>query len=240
MNLNDKMHAFKNGSLFENGSEIEFSQLANYGIDIPKNIRCMTEEGVRLKSPYLGNRTLFIGAYSYMNDGGYIRDDVFIGRYCSIGRRVTIGAGMHSMSGLSTSPSIRGIACNIYNEQQRSSIRLQIRNKFTIIENDVWIGDGAIILPGVIISTGAVIGANTVVNKDIPPYSIVAGSPMRAIGRRFDDNVVDCLINSRWWDYDKKTLDRMPVSNIFEFLDIAKHNPKETIESRYITFSMGL
>lgn len=62
MNLNDKINAFENGTLFEAGKKVEHSQLSNYGIDIPQNISCMTEEGVRLKSPYLGNGTLFIGA----------------------------------------------------------------------------------------------------------------------------------------------------------------------------------
>ncbi|MGY4106518.1 CatB-related O-acetyltransferase [Aeromonas encheleia] len=220
MNLNDKLHAFKNGSLFDNGSEIEFSQLANYGIDIPKNIKCMTEEGVRLKSPYLGNGTLFIGAYSYMNDGGYIRDDVFIGRYCSIGRRVTIGAGMHSMSGLSTSPYLRGSRARAYNEDERNRVKLRTNGSTTIIENDVWIGDGAIICPGVKIKTGAVIGANSVVTRDVECYSIYAGSPAKKIGQRFEDLVISALLDTKWWESSLETLNNNPLSNVYDLIGV--------------------
>ena len=70
----------------------------------------------------------------------------------------------------------------------------------TIIGNDVWIGQNATILPGVHIGDGAIIGANSVVGSDIPPYSIAVGNPARIIRQRFDDEMIDLLLRFKWWD----------------------------------------
>ena len=65
---------------------------------------------------------------------------------------------------------------------------------------DVWIGQNAVILPGVHIGDGAIIGANSVVGSDVGPYTIVAGNPARILRKRFDDELVDLLLAFRWWD----------------------------------------
>ena len=82
--------------------------------------------------------------------------------------------------------------------------------KKTIVENDVWIGYGAIVLDGIKISNGAIIGAGSIVTKDIPPYAIAVGIPAKIIKYRFDNNKIDKLIKSSWWDNDpyeiKKTI----------------------------------
>ena len=70
----------------------------------------------------------------------------------------------------------------------------------TIIGNDVWVGYGATILRGVNIGNGAIIGAGAVVTKDVPPYAVVAGVPAKIIRFRFDDNKIDSLQKSNWWD----------------------------------------
>ena len=70
----------------------------------------------------------------------------------------------------------------------------------TIVGNDVWIGQNAVILPGVHIGDGAIIGANSVVGSDVPPYTIVAGNPARMIRKRFDDELIRLLLAFRWWD----------------------------------------
>lgn len=71
----------------------------------------------------------------------------------------------------------------------------------TVIGNDVWIGRGATIMPGISIADGAVIGAYSVVTKDVGAYEIVAGNPARVVRQRFTDSEVATLLNVRWWDW---------------------------------------
>jgi virginiamycin A acetyltransferase len=70
----------------------------------------------------------------------------------------------------------------------------------TVIGNDVWIGQNAVILPGVNIGDGAIIGANSVVGSNISPYTIVAGNPAKVIRKRFDEELIDLLLRFKWWD----------------------------------------
>src|SRR5262249_55585499 len=70
-----------------------------------------------------------------------------------------------------------------------------------IIKNDVLIGRGASVMPGVTIETGAVIAANSVVSRDVPPYMIVAGNPATVVKSRFPAETVHALLTSRWWRY---------------------------------------
>lgn len=69
----------------------------------------------------------------------------------------------------------------------------------TVIGNDVWIGQGAFIKAGVHIGTGAVIGMGAVVTHDVEPYKIWVGNPARLIRKRFDDEMVQQLLASKWW-----------------------------------------
>ena len=70
----------------------------------------------------------------------------------------------------------------------------------TVIGNDVWIGQNAVILPGVHVGDGAIIGADSVVGSDVEPYTIVVGNPARVLRKRFDDELTDLLLRFRWWD----------------------------------------
>ncbi len=70
----------------------------------------------------------------------------------------------------------------------------------TIIGNDVWIGQNVTFLPGVKVGDGAIIGANSVVRKDIEPYAIVIGNPARMLRKRFDDELIELLERFKWWD----------------------------------------
>ncbi len=82
----------------------------------------------------------------------------------------------------------------------------------TVIGNDVWIGMEAMIMPGVHIGDGAIAAARSVVTRDVPPYSIVGGNPARIIKRRFDCEVVDLLLQIKWWDWDIERITRsIPV-----------------------------
>lgn len=75
-----------------------------------------------------------------------------------------------------------------------------------IIGNDVWIGYGAAILSGITIGNGAVIAANTVVTKNVDPYTIVAGNPGSFIKKRFDDEIVNQLLQIKYWNW---TIDKI-------------------------------
>jgi len=186
-------------------------------------IGCLSEKGAHLNSHWISDQDpdarLFLGAESYLNSGGYMRGNVLIGRYCSIGRRVTIGAGAHDVDHLTTSPRIMGSTSHTYTSDERTRVyQRSDRGEYTIIESDVWIGDGAVIMQGIRIALGSVIGANAVVVRDTEPYEIVAGVAARSIGTRFDQETVSKLIASQWWEFPPNVINTFPMQNIFEFI----------------------
>ena len=133
-----------------------------------------------------------VGEYTYIGEGCYVTKAI-IGRYCSIGNYVIIGPGEHELSRVSTS-------AEVYPDDDWYEL---LTSKDITIGNDVWIGSGSIIRRGVKIGNGAVIGANSFVNSDVYPFSIVAGSPARYIRKRFSEEQIQRIENSHWWDYDK-------------------------------------
>ena len=76
----------------------------------------------------------------------------------------------------------------------------------TIIGNDVWIGRESVIMPGVKIGDGAIIGAYSVVTKDVPPYSVAGGNPAKFIKKRFDEELIELLLKIKWWDFEPEKL----------------------------------
>lgn len=137
-------------------------------------------------------------------------DRLVIGKFCSIacGAKFLFNAGNHTQKSLSTYPF------PIFFEEWSLSantddIAAAWDNKGDIVVgNDVWIGYQAIILAGVTIGDGAIIGARAVVTKDVPPYTVVAGSPARPIKKRFDDKTISRLQELAWWDWDEQTIKR--------------------------------
>ena len=93
------------------------------------------------------------------------------------------------------------------------------------IGNDVWIGTEAFILSGVTIGDGAVIAARSVVTRDVPPYSIVAGNPARQVRLRFSETVIDALQRIRWWDW--------PISEITTALPLLLSSDIEAFVAKY-------
>lgn len=140
-----------------------------------------------------------------------------IGSYCSIGNNVKIGGGEHPISWVSTSPVFyegRDSVSKKFSQFKREPL------KKTIIENDVWIGQNALIRQGVNIGTGAVIGMGSIVTKDVTPYSIVAGNPAKILRYRFEDSVIDGLLKTKWWELDDKDLTGYAnlIQNPIEFI----------------------
>ena len=70
-----------------------------------------------------------------------------------------------------------------------------------VIGNDVWIGYEAILLAGITIGDGAVIGTRALVTKDVPPYTIVGGTPARVLRKRFSEDTISALLRLKWWDW---------------------------------------
>ena len=120
-------------------------------------------------------------------------ENLTIGNYCSIAANVSIYTGNHPTNFFTTHPIM-------YNPDLGASEAISFSQHLTI-GNDVWIGQNAIILPSCHkIGNGAVIGAGSIVTKDIEPYSINVGNPARAIRKRFSDEVIKKLEETHWWE----------------------------------------
>jgi len=135
------------------------------------------------------DRNCNIGSYTYIGKNCNITKAT-IGRYCSIANNVSIGQGEHDLTKISTS--------SVFYDSSYE----ELTKKECEIGNDVWIGTDCVILRGVKVGDGAVIGANSVVTKDIPPFAIVVGSPAKIIRYRFEIKMIDKIIDSKWWEED--------------------------------------
>lgn len=122
-----------------------------------------------------------------------------IGKFTSISYGVTIGAPEHNYKLLSTHPFIYDSYYEVFDKSE--VVRNDKFDKETEIGNDVWIGCNSTILRGVHIGDGAVIGANSLVNRDVPPYAVVAGCPAKIIKYRFPKETIDKLITIKWWNW---------------------------------------
>ena len=135
-------------------------------------------------------------------------DRLTIGKFCSIacGAKFLLTSANHALGSLSsyTFPIF-------YDEWGLDPARVTDawdNNGGIVIGNDVWIGFEAVILSGVTIGDGAIIGARSVVTRDVPPYAIVGGAPARLIRPRFPEETVEALLRIRWWDWPEEKLRR--------------------------------
>lgn len=129
------------------------------------------------------------------------RYNVVIGKYCSIGRDCTFFLhANHRPDWITTSSQLWGLVtpeiANMHMSMGHPSCKGDI-----VIENDVWIGAKSIIMSGVTIHNGAVIGAGSVVTKDVEPYFIVVGNSARMTRKRFTDEQIEKLLSISWWDW---------------------------------------
>ena len=128
------------------------------------------------------------------------REKLIIGKFCSIacGTKFLFNCANHTLKSLST------YTFPLFYEEwelEKSNITTAWDNKGNIvIGNDVWIGYEAVIM-AVHIGDGAIIAARAVVTKDVPPYTIVGGTPAKEIRKRFDAEVIEQLLIQKWWDW---------------------------------------
>lgn len=159
-----------------------------------------------------------VGRYSYVADRCWIIK-AEIGNFCSIASNVMIGGGSHPVNFVSTSP----VFYSKQNVLNKCFAEVQFPEYVkTVIGNDVWIGSNAFVKGGITIGNGAIIGAHSVVTKDVEPYSIVAGNPARVIRKRFDDHVIRELEATKWWEYSDEKLQQKAAhfQNVKDFISL--------------------
>ncbi|MBJ8029045.1 Vat family streptogramin A O-acetyltransferase [Bacillus cereus group sp. N21] len=161
---------------------------------------------------------IIVGDYSYYDskDGETFEDQVLyhyeifgdrlvMGKFCCVAPGVTfiMNGANHRMDGFSAYPfNIFGHGWERFTPELSD---LPFKGD-TVIGNDVWIGMDATIMPGVKIGDGAIIATKSVVTKDIPPYTIAGGNPAIEIKKRFPDEIINELLEIKWWDLDIKII----------------------------------
>lgn len=175
------------------------------------------------------NPNIIVGDYSYYDDNidgpesfekhvthhyDFMGDKLIIGKFCAIARGVefVMNGANHMLDCMSTYPF------EIIDEFKGLSRPFGMRGNRgdTVVGNDVWIGQDATILPGIHIGDGAIIGANSVVTKDVPPYSVVAGNPAVIKKYRFDAETIQLLLEFKWWN--------KPIEEIKRIIPIISSN----------------
>ncbi|MCB9297005.1 MAG: CatB-related O-acetyltransferase [Lewinellaceae bacterium] len=166
------------------------------------------------------NPNIVVGDYTYYDDFEDVRnfeknvkylfdftgDKLIIGKFCMIasGVEFIMNGANHLSDAVSTYPfAIFGGSWGHAMDGKEYPVK-----RDTVIGNDVWIGYRAAILPGVHVGDGAIIGAYSVVTKDVAPYAIVGGNPAREIRRRFSGEQIQKLLELRWWDWPPEEISR--------------------------------
>ncbi|MGK7942175.1 MAG: CatB-related O-acetyltransferase, partial [Crocosphaera sp.] len=158
------------------------------------------------------NKNIIIGDFTYYDDlenpenfennvlyhFDFIGDKLIIGKFCAIASNVKfiMNGGNHALNHFTTYPfAIFGHAW-----ENTMSLEGEVKGD-TVIGNDVWLGYNSLMMPGIKVGDGAIIAANSVVTKDIKPYTIVGGNPAQLIRKRFSDDVINLLLELKWWHW---------------------------------------
>lgn len=165
------------------------------------------------------NPNIIVGEYTYYDDidgaenfeshvthhYDFIGDKLIIGKFCAIAKGIEfiMSGANHRIDSITTYPF--NIMGNGWEKSAPSLSDLKLKGD-TIIGNDVWIGQNVTILPAVHIGDGAIIGANSVVAKNIPPYSVAVGNPCEVKRKRFDEDLIEYLLKIKWWNWDAEKI----------------------------------
>ena len=167
--------------------------------------------------PTLKNPNIIVGDFTYIANSDFEShvsphsewngDKLIIGKFCQIasGVEFVMNGANHQMNAVSTFPfyTLEG-----WNMEAPTMSNMPMKGD-TIIGNDVWIGQNAVILPGVKIGDGAIIGANAVVGSNVAPYTIVVGNPAKEIRKRFDNELLELMLKFKWWDKPIDEIDKL-------------------------------
>lgn len=167
--------------------------------------------------PTITRKNIIVGDFTYIADSDFEShvthhyewngDKLIIGKFCQIGPGVefVMNGANHQMNAVSTYPFY-----TLEGWEMDPPLPEDLPYKGdTVIGNDVWIGQNAVILPGVHISDGAIIGADSVVGSDVDPYTIMIGNPSEILRTRFDVELIDLLLKFRWWDKSIEEINRL-------------------------------
>lgn len=138
-----------------------------------------------------------IGHRSYIGVNSIVKS-VKIGKYCSLSWNLSLGGKNHNYHNVTTHPKWRYFRM----DEKLTKIKPDMGEETTCeIGNDVWIGANTIVLRNVSVGDGAVIGAGSVISKNVPAYAIVAGNPGKIIKYRFSNSIIESLLSLKWWDW---------------------------------------
>lgn len=165
------------------------------------------------------NPNIIVGEYTYYDDINgaenfeshvthhydFIGDKLIIGKFCAIAKGIEfiMNGANHRINSITTYPF--NIMGNGWEKSAPYLTDLKLKGD-TIVGNDVWIGQNVTVLPAVHIGDGAIIGANSIVAKDIPPYSVAVGNPCEVKRKRFDEDLIEYLLQIKWWDWNSEKI----------------------------------
>ncbi len=167
--------------------------------------------------PTIQNPNIMVGDFTYFADNDFenhvthhydfYADKLIIGKFCQIAAGVNfiMNGANHQMNAVSTFPFY------IFEGwQQDVPLLCEMPLKGdTVIGNDVWIGQNTTILPGSKVGDGAVIGANSVLSGEVQPYTIVAGNPAKPVRKRLSDELIELMLQFKWWDRPIEEVNRL-------------------------------
>ena len=188
--------------------------------------------------PTVTNPNIIVGDFTYIADSEFeshvthfypwSKDKLIIGKFCQIasGVEFMMNDANHQMNAVSTFPfyTLEGWEMNAPDPSE-----MPFKGD-TVIGNDVWIGQNAVILPGVHIGDGAIIGANSVVGSDVDPYTIVVGNPAKPLRKRFDTELIELLLRFKWWDKSIDEINKLIPFLTYSELDKVKDEIKKRID----------
>jgi virginiamycin A acetyltransferase len=211
-------------SKIHSSSVIVNSILAN-NVSINKDVT-VSESKIGNDCKILANTYLyksFLGDFSYISMNSFVLR-AKIGKFCSVASHVFIGPGSHPMEFVTTHPFTFLKKYGNFIDKDNEEIVYKRELQSIKIGNDVWIGQGALIMDNINIGDGAIIGAHSVVTENVEPYSIVIGVPAKIIRYRFSDEVIEALLRIKWWEWEPSKIKKF----VSDFNDIEsfvlKHN----------------
>lgn len=207
-----------NYGLIEGG----ISMYPKIGVVTQKTINLFNDNQIQMRVPYHHvyhlNSDVFVEPFAAFETPGFFNFGAFsyswsglplsttAGRYCAFAGGIRVMGNTHPMEWVSIHPFMYSTNTNMFNRGKErnpnwKTVEFNVYQPPISIGNDVWIGQDVLLKGGVTIGDGAIIGAGTTVSKDVPPYAVVVGNPGRIVKYRFSQDVIEKMLESKWWEY---------------------------------------